>query len=67
MLKIGDLVMWTGKDEFHGMIGMITKAYMRTHYGDWYDVMWSDSTFGRELHGEEIMAVEDEERQQSET
>ena len=65
-MKVGDLVMWTGKDEWHGMIGVITEVLQdRSSVTKWYNVQWSDGVFGKELHHLEIMAVEDEERQQS--
>ena len=64
-MKVGDLVMWLGKDEWHGMIGVIAKAVIK--HGEWlYEVQWSDgvrSCLG--LLAGEIMAVEDEEGQQS--
>ena len=65
-MKVGDLVMWTGKDEWHGMIGVITEVLQdRSSVTKWYNVQWSDGVHGFELKPEEIMAVKDEERQQS--
>ena len=62
-MQIGDLVMWRWL--FDGMIGIITKVHPITDEGDWYDVVWSDSTFGWSLHEEELMAVIDEKERQS--
>ena len=62
-MRVGDLVMWTGWDEHHGCIGMITKVYRIQHLR--YEVVWNDGTIGRDLYAAEIKAVEDEEGQQS--
>jgi hypothetical protein len=52
-MKVGDLVMWIGKDSDHGMIGMITD--IETPDGELvarttYDVMWVDGTEGFEIY-----------------
>tara|TARA_R110000824_G_scaffold346261_1_gene533050 strand:- start:3 stop:191 length:189 start_codon:yes stop_codon:yes gene_type:complete len=57
MLKVGDLVFWTGFDEHNGCIGVISKVYRIQHLR--YEVVWSDGTIGRDLYGAEIKAVED--------
>ena len=57
-MKVGDLVMWTGKDEHHGCIGMIIRLF-RHRSNLRYEVVWNDGTIGRHLYGCEIMAVED--------
>ncbi len=60
-MKIGDLVMWTGKDEWHGVIGVVTKV--PNDNSAWgFDVLWADGTHGKDLWDSEIMAVEDESR-----
>ena len=61
-MKVGDLVMWTGKDEWHGMIGMVAKV-TRNRMRDYclYEVQWSDGVYGIDLHESEIKAVTDEE------
>jgi hypothetical protein len=58
-MKIGDLVMWTGKDEHHAMIGVLTSI---TASDGWksYNVLWADGTRGIELYESEIMAVVDD-------
>ena len=65
MLKVGDLVMWTGKDQWHGMIGIITAVITNCVNTLLYDIQWSDGVHGFELKPCEIMAVQDEEEQQS--
>ena len=65
-MQVGDLVMWLGKDEWHGMIGVITKIRNNVKVM-YYDVLWGDGTQAKKLYEDEIMAVEDEERRQSET
>jgi len=61
-MKVGDLVMWLGKDEHHGMMGVIAKAVLNTRLDKWvYEVQWGDgvrSNLG--LLAGEIMAVEDD-------
>ena len=65
-MKVGDLVMWTGKDEWHGMIGVIAKVRLSTRLDKWvYEVQWSDGVYGVALMEGEIMAMEDEEGRQS--
>ena len=59
-MKVGDLVMWIGKDQDHGQIGVIAKVYPNTIHTKWYDVQWSDGVFGEEIHHLELMAVNDE-------
>ena len=62
-MKVGDLVMWLGKDEHHGMIGVIAKAALNTNYDRWiFQVQWSDGVYGIALFDDEIMAVKDESR-----
>jgi len=57
---VGDLVMWTGKDEHHAMIGVIVSIIAS---GGWksYNVLWGDGTHGIELYESELMLVDDEE------
>jgi len=62
-MQVGDLVMWTGFDEHNGCIGIIVRVYRIRSLR--YEVVWNDGTIGRDLYGAEIMAVEDEEEQQS--
>ena len=65
MMKAGDLVMWTGKDEHHGMMGIIVDIdtpEISLVNGTTFDVLWADGVLGFELREYEIMAVEDEER-----
>ena len=66
-MQVGDLVMWTGKDQWHGMIGIITAVISgeRAVEQRVYDIQWSDGVHGFELKPCEIMAVNDEEEQQS--
>ena len=60
-MKIGDLVMWIGKDEHHGDIGIIIEVLQnRSSITKWYNVQWSDGVLGEEIHHLELMAVEDE-------
>ena len=59
-MKVGDLVMWLGKDKHHGQIGVIARVHRNTIHTKWYDVQWSDGVFGKEIHHLELMAVEDE-------
>jgi hypothetical protein len=54
-MKVGDLVMWIGKDSDHGMIGVIVKA----HTTQRFDVLWSDDAFGKEIHYLSLMALDD--------
>jgi hypothetical protein len=62
-MKVGDLVMWLGKDEWHGMMGVIAKAAFNTNLDKWvYAVQWSDGVYGIALYEDEIMAVEDASR-----
>ena len=63
-MQVGDLVMWTGKDEHHAMIGVITDID-HLQVQTTYDVMWADGTEGFDLYDCELMAVEDEEERQS--
>ncbi len=59
-MKVGDLVMWIGKDEHHGDIGMIVKVRQALAYeNDTFDVQWSDGVVGKEIHPLELMAVDD--------
>ena len=59
-MQVGDLVMWLGKDEWHGMMGVIAKAALNTNLDKWvYSVQWSDGVYGIALYEDEIMAVED--------
>ena len=54
-MKAGDLVMWLGKDEHHGMIGVIAKAAFNTNYDRWcYSVQWSDGVYGIAIWDDEI-------------
>lgn len=64
-MKVGDLVMWLGKDDDHGSIGIISKVFGK--YKHHYSVVWSDLTVGHRLFEEELQAVEDEDWRQSET
>ena len=57
-MQVGDLVMWTGKDQWHGMIGVITKIRANVNVL-YYDVLWGDGTQAIKLYEEEIMAVKD--------
>ena len=60
-MNIGDLVMWIGKDEHHGDIGIIIKVLQnRKSVTKWYNVHWSDGVLGEEIHYLQLMAVEDE-------
>ena len=65
-MQVGDLVMWIGLDNDHGCLGMITEHYF-TKGTPFYTVMWHDGTRGTTIRLDEIMAVEDEETQQSKT
>ena len=59
-MQVGDLVMWLGKDEHHGMMGVIAKVAFNTNYDRWcYTVQWSDGVYGIAIWDDEIMAVED--------
>ena len=59
-MQVGDLVMWIGKDEHHGDIGVIVKVYQAfAEYNDAFDVQWSDGVLGKEIHYLELMAVKD--------
>ena len=52
--------MWLGRDEHHGMMGVIAKVAFDTNYDRWlYRVQWSDGVYGVALFDDEIMAVED--------
>ena len=57
-MKVGDLVMWIGTDQDHGMIGVITKVSPNARVL-YYNVLWGDGTHARKLYEEEIMAVKD--------
>ena len=62
-MKVGDLVMWAGKDQSHGMIGVITGTNWNNNTRTWScDVQWSDGVHGFELKPCEIMAVINENR-----
>ena len=57
-MKVGDLVMWIGKDSDHGAIGVIAKA--PKDHSDWgFEVVWSDQTVGEDLWGLDLMALDD--------
>ena len=58
-MKVGDLVMWIGKDSDHGQIGVIAKVYTDELMNDWYNVQWSDGVLGKEIHSLELMALDD--------
>ncbi len=59
-MSVGDLVMWIGKDEHHGQIGVIVKVHQAMAYIEAaFDVQWSDGVVGKEIHPLELMAVED--------
>ena len=57
-MKVGDLVMWKGKDEHHAMIGVIVSITASSGWKS-YNVLWGDGTQGIELYESELMAVED--------
>jgi hypothetical protein len=60
-MKVGDLVMWIGKDEHHGDIGVIVKVYQALAYeNDAFDVQWSDGVLGKEIHYLDLMALDDD-------
>jgi hypothetical protein len=58
-MKVGDLVMWIGKDAHNGCVGVIMSI---TTGGGWksYNVLWGDGTRGIELYESEIKAVDDD-------
>ena len=61
-MKIGDLVMWIGRDSDHGLIGVvsnISNPELNTFNQTTYDVLWADGTKGIELIDCEIMALDD--------
>ena len=61
-MRVGDLVMWIGKDSDHGAIGMIAYCYSDDNDHPacifWFDVMWGDGTLGTELHHTELMVLD---------
>ncbi len=57
-MKVGDLVMWLGKDQWHGMIGIITRVYYSGKL-KYYAVQWPDGLIGIDLYESELMAVDD--------
>jgi hypothetical protein len=59
-MKIGDLVMWVGKDNDHGCIGFISE--MSTIRAEtYYTVMWADGTRGTSLSADDLLMVIDDE------
>ena len=61
-MKVGDLVMWIGRDSDHGLIGVVldtNNPELNTFNQTTYDVLWSDGTKGFELIDYEIMALDD--------
>ena len=59
-MKVGDLVMWIGKDEHHGDMGIITEVIQdRQSVTKWYNVQWSDGILGREIHYLDLIALDD--------
>jgi len=56
-MKVGDLVMWIGKDSDHGAIGVIAKVYHNMIH--LFDVHWSDGGTGKEVHYLDLMALDD--------
>jgi hypothetical protein len=62
-MKIGDLVMWIGRDSDHGLIGVvsnISNPELNTFNQTTYDVLWADGTKGIELIDCEIMALDND-------
>jgi hypothetical protein len=60
-MKVGDLVMWIGKDEHHGDIGVIVKVHQAmVYYEGAYTVQWSDGVVGKEIHPLELMALDND-------
>ena len=58
-MKVGDLVMWIGKDSDHGAIGVITKICTDMPMDNWYSIQWSDGVLASEIHYLDIMALDD--------
>ena len=58
-MKIGDLVMWIGRDSDHGLIGVVSDISNPDGILTTYDVLWADGTKGIELIDCEIMALDD--------
>ena len=61
-MKKGDLVMWIGRDNDHGMVGIVkdvTSPELNTFNQTTYDVLWADGTEGIELIDCELMALDD--------
>ena len=56
-MKIGDLVMWLGKDEDNGCIGMISMVFGKLRFH--YSVVWADGSFGHNLQPRELKPVDD--------
>lgn len=62
-MKVGDLVMWIGRDSDHGLIGVvsnISNPELNTFNQTTYDVLWADGTKGIELIDCEIMALDND-------
>ena len=59
-MKVGDLVIWIGKDSDHGAIGVITKVCTDKPTNDWYNVQWSDGVLGTEIHYIDLMALDND-------
>ena len=62
-MKVGDLVIWIGKDSDHGLIGIIAaitspehSLYNRTTY----DVQWADGTDGLQIYDTELMVLDND-------
>jgi rRNA processing protein Gar1 len=56
-MQVGDLVMWLGKDEDNGCIGIISKVFGKLR--SLYSVVWSDGTSGSNLQSCELKPVDD--------
>ncbi len=60
-MKVGDLVMWLGRDKDHGCLGVIVEVSLQEQPRHrYYSVLWYDGITGTEIAPEKLKKVDNE-------